>query len=198
MDATWDAIEYRLSYNTNGGTGVAPVDSNVYKVGDKVEMKDYKVLDGTNGSKIVIGWSLELNGSAVNVTEFTQGLCTVADATNTVNLYAVWVNDMCTVIVDLNGCSASTIPGGWVKNADGTYEKLVAYGTATKDALTDWDSVVLSKDGYNFTGWDYDTSTVMSSVTAYPTFDKVNMSVIYVFGGVIAVFAVVAIIFARH
>ncbi|MBQ3735786.1 MAG: leucine-rich repeat protein, partial [Candidatus Methanomethylophilaceae archaeon] len=82
MDAEWNSIEYRLSYNTNGGTGVAPVDTNVYKVGDPVEMKDYKDLIGTNGSKIIIGWSLEINGSAVNVNEFTQGLCTMADATN--------------------------------------------------------------------------------------------------------------------
>ena len=198
MDAEWNSIEYRLSYNTNGGTGKAPVDSNSYKVGDPVVMKDYKDLIGTNGSKVIIGWSLEINGSAVNVNEFTQGLCTMADATNTVNFYGVWVNDMCTVVVDLEGCSASSIPAGWVKNADGTYEKLVNYGTETKDALADWDDVVLSKDGYNFAGWDYDTSTVMSTVTAYPTFDKVNMSIMYVFGGIIGVFVVAAIVFARR
>ncbi|MBQ3735403.1 MAG: InlB B-repeat-containing protein, partial [Candidatus Methanomethylophilaceae archaeon] len=195
MDAEWNSIEYRLSYNTNGGTGVAPVDTNVYKVGDPVVMKDYKELIGTNGSKIIIGWSLEINGSAVNVNEFTQGLCTMADATNTVNFYGVWVNDMCTVVVNLEGSKASAIPAGWVLNADGTYEMLVAYGTSTKEALTDWDDVNITKDGYNFSGWEYDTSTVMSTVTAYPTFDKVQMSVVYIFGGVIAVFAAAAIFF---
>lgn len=197
MEAGWNPISYRLSYNTNGGTGKAPVDSNTYHVGDPVVMQDYKSLIGTNGSKVVIGWSLEINGSAVNVTEFTQGLCSVADATNTVNLYAVWVNDMCTVIVDLEGAKASSVPAGWVQNADGTYEKLVNYGTDTKSALQDWDDVVISKDGYNFSGWEYDTATVMSSVTAYPTFEKVSMNILYVFGGIIAVFAVGAVIATR-
>jgi len=197
MDAEWENVEYRLAYNTNGGTGKAPVDSNVYQVGDPVVMKDYKDLIGTNGSKVIIGWSLEINGSAVNITEFTQGLCTVADATNTVNLYGVWVNDMCSVIVDLEGCSTSGVPAGWVLNADGTYEKMVNYGTNTKDALTDWDDVILSKDGYSFSGWDYDTSVVMSSVTAYPSFEKVEMKIMYVFGGVIALFAAMAIVVTR-
>ena len=107
-------------------------------------------------------------------------------------------------ILSMTGCKSIEVERhaaklATVQNADGTYEKLVAYGTSTKDALTDWDDVVISKDGYSFAGWEYDTSTVMSTVTAYPSFDKVEMSVVYIFGGVIAVFAVAAIFFAtRH
>ena len=160
-------------------------------------MMDYKSLIGTNGSKTVIGWSLEVNGTSVNLTDFTTGLCSVADATNTVNLYGVWVNDMCLVIVNLNGASVSSTPSGWSLNADGTYEKLVNYGTATRDALSDWDGIMLSKDGYSFSGWDYDSSTVMSTVLVTPSFEKVNMSILYIFGGVIAVFVVGAIVITK-
>ena len=197
MGAEWTADEYRLSYNSNGGTGKAPVDSNVYKVGDEVVMKDYKELAGTNGSKTIVGWSLDVAGTSVNITEFTQGLCSVADATNTVNLYAVWVNDMCLVVVDLKGCTPSSIPAGWTSNADGSYEKMVVYGSSTKEALSDWDNVTLTKEGYNFTGWSYADSTVISTVDVVPVFEKVDMNILYIFGGVIAVFAVGAIVITK-
>ena len=197
MEAQWSPNEYRIAYNTNGGTGKAPVDSKIYKVGDTVEMKDYKDLNGTNGSKIITGWSLDVNGTAVNIVEFTEGLCKVADATNTVNLYGVWVNDMCLVVVDLEGSTASAIPAGWTQNADGTYEKLVVYGTSTKEAMADWNDVTISKEGYNFSGWSYTDSTVIATVDVTPNFEKVDMSILYIFGGVIGVFAVGAIVITK-
>ena len=197
MDAEWTANEYRISYNANGGTGKPPVDSNTYKVGDPVTMKDYKSLIGTNGNKTVVGWSLEISGTAVNITEFTQGLCNVADATNTVNFYAVWVDDMCLVVVDLEGASVSSIPAGWSENADGTYQKLVNYGSSTKEVMSDWDDVTLSKNGYSFSGWEYTDSLVLSTVNVTPTFEKVNTGVVYIFAGVIGAFAVGAIVITR-
>ena len=178
-------------------TGKPPVDTNVYKVGDPVELKDYHGLSGTNGSKTVVGWSLESNGTTVNITEFTQGLCNMADATGTVNFYAVWVDDMCLVIVDLDGSTPSYIPAGWTMNISGNYEKLVTYGSSTKETLSDWDNVTLTKDGYNFSGWSYADSTVMSTVTATPMFDKVDMSILYIFGGVIGAFAIGAVIITK-
>ena len=91
LEADWTAKEYRFAYNTNGGTGKAPIDSNIYKVGDKVTLKDYTALSGTNGSKIIVGWSLDSAGSAITIIEFTEGLANVADATGAVNLYGVWL-----------------------------------------------------------------------------------------------------------
>ena len=197
MEATWSTNEYRISYNSNGGTGKAPVDTNVYRVGDMVQLQDYTVLSGTNGSKSVVGWSLEPNGSSVIIVEFTEGLAMQADATGAINLYAVWVDGMCTVIVDLDGATVSMTPAGWLYNANGTYEKIVDYGSDTGKVMADWNNVTVEKDGYNFTGWNYSSATITSTVTVEPIFEEVNMSVLYVFGGVIATFVVGAVIFTR-
>lgn len=197
FEAIWENNTYRLIYNANGGTGTAPVDSNVYSVGDKIEMKDYNVLAGTNGSKSVVGWSLEQNGSSTNVTEFTSSLSEYADATNAVNFYAVWVDGMCTVSVFLEGSSVSAPPAGWTLSINGSYDKLVPYGSSTKEVMTDWDNVTVSKNGYNFTGWSYSSATITSTVSVSPVFEKVNMSIMYVFGGVIGAVVVGAIVLVR-
>ncbi|MBR7124926.1 MAG: InlB B-repeat-containing protein, partial [Candidatus Methanomethylophilaceae archaeon] len=197
MEAVWVTNEYRISYNSNGGTGKTPVDNNVYRVGDIVQLQDYTVLSGTNGSKSIVGWSLEANGSSVIIVEFTEGLAMQADATGAINLYAVWVDGMCTVVVDLGDATISMVPAGWLYNINGTYEKIVDYGTTTKDVMADWENVTIEKEGYNFTGWSYSSATITSTVTVDPLFEEVNMSVLYVFGGVIATFVVGAVIFTR-
>ena len=104
---------------------------------------------------------------------------------------------MCTVIVDLGDASVSMVPAGWVQNLNGTYEKIVDYGTSTKDVMADWENVTVEKDGYNFTGWNYSSATITSAVTVEPIFEKVNMTILYAFGGVVATFVVGAIFFTR-
>jgi len=197
MEASWSTNEYRISYNSNGGTGKAPVDTNTYRVGDTVQVHDFTVLSGTNGSKSIVGWSLEPNGSSVTISVFTEGLAIQADATGAVNLYAVWVDGMCTVIVDLGDSTASMIPSGWTLNANGTYEKIVDYGSSTKDVMADWENVTIEKDGYNFIGWNFGSATITSTVTVEPGFEEVNMTILYAFGGVVAAFAIGAIFFTR-
>ena len=160
-------------------------------------MQDYTVLSGTNGSKSVVGWSLEPNGSSVIIVEFTEGLAMQANATGAINLYAVWVDGMCTVIVDLGDATIDSEPSGWVLNANGTYEKIVDYGTSTADVMADWNKVSVEKDGYNFIGWDYSSATITSTVTVTPEFEEVNMTILYVFGGVVATFVVGVIVFTR-
>ena len=56
---------------------------------------------------------------------------------------------------------------------------------------------MISKDGYSCSGWDYDSSTVMSTVIVTPSFEKVDMNILYIFGGVIGVFAVGAIVITK-
>ena len=104
---------------------------------------------------------------------------------------------MCLVVVDLEGASVSSIPAGWSENADGTYQKLVNYGSSTKEVMSDWDDVTLSKNGYSFSGWEYTDSLVLSTVNVTPTFEKVNTGVVYIFAGVIGAFAVGAIVITR-
>ena len=193
INALWKPLQYRISYSSNGGTGVAPVDSNLYMVGSDVTLKDYHVLDGTNGNKTIIGWSLDAKGSVTSFKTFTEGLAGRADATGTVNLYAVWAEGLCTVTIDLTGITVSEVPAGWVDIGDGKYSTTVEYGTSMKDVMSGWESVSLMKDGYAFTGWNYGNGTVVGNAEVEPTFEEVDMSVAYIFGGAVA--AVVAGIF---
>ena len=197
LEALWEKKEYRIVYNTNGGTGKAPLDSKVYAIGDPIEMKDFYSLNGTNGSKSVVGWSLESNGSSVSIVEFTEGLSEKADATNAVNLYAVWVEGYCTVTVNLDGCTPSSVPSGWVQVSDGVFSKLVEYGVSTKDVMADWEGVTLSKDGHSFAHWKYDSATVTSATSVSPHFETVDMNILYVFIGIIGVLAVTAVVIMR-
>ena len=57
--------------------------------------------------------------------------------------------------------------------------------------------MTIEKEGYNFTGWSYSSATITSTVTVDPLFEEVNMTILYVFGGVIATFVVGAVIFTR-
>ncbi|NLL94824.1 MAG: leucine-rich repeat protein [Thermoplasmatales archaeon] len=197
LNATWVAKNYRIEYRPNGGTGAVPIDDLVYHVGDSVEMKDFSSLSGTNGSKSVVGWSLEPDGAAMTVRDFTEGLAEKADATNAINLYAVWVDGMCLISINLDGCTPSKIPSGWSLSANGTYDKLVEYGTETKTAMADWDGVTLHKDGYTFDSWEYGSSTVTSTVEVSPNFEKVDSNIMYVFAGVISAFVVGAVVYSR-
>ncbi len=176
---------------------MAPVDSNLYTVGSEVVLKDYHVLDGTNGSKIVTGWSLDANGSVTSFRTFTEGLASRADATGTVNLYAAWAEGLCTVTVDLSGITVSEVPSGWTASGDGKYTTTVEYGTSMKDVMSGWEKVTLSKDGYTFSGWNYGSGTVVSNADVEPTFEKVDMKIAYVFGGVVAALVVGIIAVAR-
>ncbi len=197
INALWVPLQYRIAYSSNGGTGVVPVDSNLYMVGSDVTLKDYHVLDGTNGSKTVIGWSLDSNGSVTSFKTFTEGLAGRADATGTVNLYAVWAEGLCTVTIDLTGITVSEVPAGWVDMGDGKYSTTVEYGTSMKDVMSGWETVSLTKDGHTFTGWNYGSGTVVGNASVEPTFEEVDMSIAYVFGGAVAAVVVGIIVVSR-
>jgi uncharacterized repeat protein (TIGR02543 family) len=197
INALWMPLQYRIAYSSNGGTGVAPVDSNLYMVGSDVTLKDYHVLDGTNGSKTVIGWSLDANGSVTSFRTFTEGLAGRADATGTVNLFAVWAEGLCTVTIDLSGITVSEVPAGWIDAGNGKYSTTVEYGSSMKDIMSGWEKVSLSKDGYTFTGWNYASGTVVGNADVEPTFEKVNMSIAYVFGGAVSAVVVGIIVVSR-
>ena len=197
IDAIWSPISYRLVYNANGGTGQVPVDSELYIIGNKVTLKDYHVLDGTNGSKVVIGWSLDSKGSTTTITEFTEGLASRADVTNTVILYAAWIEGMCNVSIDLTGITVSEVPAGWVQSTPGVYTTSVEYGASMKDVMSAWDRVTLTKDGYSFSGWNYGSGTVSGNIEVNPTFDAVDMNIMYIFAGVIGAAVVGVVVLTR-
>jgi len=197
IDAIWTPISYRIAYSANGGTGTAPTDSQLYHVGDSITLKDYHVLEGTNGNKSIIGWSLETTGSVTTVSEFTEGLASRADVTNTVIFYASWVEGLCTVSIDLTGVTVSEVPAGWYETTPGIYSTSVEYGSSMKDVMDAWSKVTLTKDGNTFTGWNYGGGTVVGNVDVQPNFEKVDMNILYIFGGIMAAVVVGIVALAR-
>ena len=197
IDAIWTPISYRIAYSANGGTGTAPTDSQLYRVGDSITLKDYHVLEGTNGNKSIIGWSLETTGSVTTVSECTEGLASRADGTNTVIFYASWVEGLCTVSIDLTGVTVSEVPAGWYETTPGIYSTSVEYGSSMKDVMDAWSKVTLTKDGNTFSGWNYGGGTVVGNVDVQPNFEKVDMNILYIFGGVMAAVVVGIVALAR-
>ncbi|MBQ8373706.1 MAG: InlB B-repeat-containing protein, partial [Candidatus Methanomethylophilaceae archaeon] len=194
LTGTWTPLNYKLIYNTNGGTSAAPVDNNTYKVGDKLTLQPYDVLSGTYGSKIIRGWSLDRSATApMTIEEFSISLAESANSVNMVTLYAVWVDGMCNVNIDLNGSKIDDIPSGWTQIADGIFNITVAYGTDVKTILSDWTEPFL--DGHVFKKWNYELSTVTENMTITPEFEVVDQKVVYYFAaGAVGVISLLVII----
>ena len=197
LDAIWTTTQYRIVYNANGGVGQVPIDSNVYVVGDKITMLSFDSLIGTNGNKAVVGWSLDRDGSQTVLNEFTEGLAQKADATNAVNLYAVWIDGMCSVTVDLGGGSPNIVPAGWFLNDDGLYEKLFDYGTTMKNVMSDWETIDIGKDGYKFVGWTYGSGTLTSNTEVTANYDEVSTVVVPAIGAVVGVLLILGMLVSR-
>ena len=195
LTASWTPKNYKVVYNANGGTGKVPVDDTIYKVGDKLTLKPYDSLAGTYGSKVIRGWSLERNATApMTLEEFSVGLAEMANSMNTVTFYAVWVDGMCTVNVDLDGSKVDDVPSGWSEVSEGIYGITVSFGTDVKTLLKDWPDPY--KDGHIFKKWQYDLSTVTENMVIKPEFEEVSQDVVYYFAagavGVIALLVVVS------
>ena len=74
-----------------------------------------------------------------------------------ITLYAQWVANKYTVVLDLNNGSFNEAPADWTKNADGNYERKVSYD----------ESFVLpvpTKEEYNFNGWKFGEETKNGTV----------------------------------
>ena len=126
--------------------------------------------------------------------EFSIGLAEVANSMNTVTFYAVWVDGMCTVNVDLDGSQVDDVPSGWSQVSEGVYGITVSFGTDVKTLLQDWPDPYL--DGHIFKKWQYDLSTVTENMVIKPEFEEVSQDVVYYFAagavGVIALLVVVS------
>ncbi len=198
LDVVWELIEYKVVYNGNGGTGKVPTDESTYTIGAEFKLKPYDSLIGTNGNKNIVGWSTNPDARvAMSIDSFTEQLSKTADLTNTVTFYAVWVEGMYIVTVNVGDASVSKTPVGWTKTDSNTYTRGFEYGTSTNDVLKSWNSVSVTKEGYLFTGWSYDYSKVIDNMTITPLFDKVMQELLYYCIGIIVLIAIIAFVITR-
>ncbi|MBM7567833.1 InlB B-repeat-containing protein [Paenibacillus sacheonensis] len=134
--AKWTANPtYGVTYDSNGGTGEAPVDGNAYEQGTQVT-----VLSGDGLTKpgyTFAGWNTQADGEG---TAYAAGAAFSMGATN-VELYAKWTtNPTYSVTYDSNsGTGEAPVDGN-------AYEQGTQVTVLSGDGLT--------KPGYTFAGWN--------------------------------------------
>ena len=132
--AVWAINTYTIRYDANGGTG-APVDQTGIVYGETVVLSvSVPVWTG----HIFLGWSLERNASMAtyNAGDVVSNL--VADAGQTVTLYAVWEYATFRIQYDANGGT----------NTPST-SSFVTYNSSFNGITTS----TPSRTGYSFVGW---------------------------------------------
>ena len=158
--AKWEAIDYTIEYNANGGSGSMESTSAIYDKETVLAPNEF-----TNKGHAFKGWATTPGGAVVYENgEVIKNLSATDGAT--VILYAVWEVNTYKVVYDYwtNGGTSASID-----------TKNVIYG-ATVDL-----TVTATKPGYAFVGWNTDsdatkglTSLAMpdSNVTLYAIFKK--------------------------
>jgi len=145
--AQW-ATNLTVTYNVNGGSGTAPVDSNSpYKSGESVTVMDKGSL--TRNNYYFTGWNTVGNGSG---TAYAEGATFTITASTT--LYAQWANNHTVSYIGNGHTSAnSTVPTDTV-----TYAKGASVTTKEKGTLL--------KRGYDFTNWNTKQDGTGSTIAA--------------------------------
>ena len=198
ITASWTPIDYRIVYSANGGAGEPPVDSNIYHVGDKIELKPITGLEGTWGNKIILGWSHDPTSSTpIAIDTFVEALAEKANIANTVTIYAIWAEGSYKVTVNIGDSIPNMIPAGWSLVEKGKYSRDAAYGTSVKEILADWDTVALSLEDHVFKSWSYNLATVLTNVDVIAEFEPVSKNLIYILAGSVVVIGIIAFAFTR-
>lgn len=81
--ATFEATDYKVTYNANGGTGTPETDSNVYDLNDEATVLGKGNL--SNGELVFKGWNTAADGTGTNYSPNAK-----IPMTASVTLYAKW------------------------------------------------------------------------------------------------------------
>jgi uncharacterized repeat protein (TIGR02543 family) len=129
--AQWDANEYAVAYDANGGEGTMTDEPRRYD--------DPKPLSGNGFTKTgytFLGWNTAANGSGTSYAEGYEGNLTDTDGA-TARLYAQWTLNEYTIIYNSNGGDSAPVTTG--------RHRYGADGALTPNAYT--------RAGYTFAGW---------------------------------------------
>lgn len=139
--AVWGNPQLKVTYNLNGGSGTAPVDSNEYKYFTKAYL-----LPGTSvvppENKVFLGWSLTADGST-GILSHSDYL--IMDEGKT--LYARY-GDTDT----LTGLTYNANGGAGGTGGSGSYSVSLANNATT--TVLELAATNISRAGYQFIGWD--------------------------------------------
>jgi hypothetical protein len=127
--AVWKADYYTITYDANGGTGQAPIDTTEYSTGQSAPLKSPGDLKRDGFS--FLGWSKTKDGAVI----------TRLTLTSDTTLYAIWANGEARIIYDANG-GIGPVPVDTAEHKAGTEFSLEGVGAQG-----------LSRPGYYFAGW---------------------------------------------
>ncbi|AFV24515.1 outer membrane adhesin like protein [Methanolobus psychrophilus R15] len=160
--ANWTAIYFAIYHGTGAISGSAPVDLNIYHLGDEVTVSDQNTLVKTG--YVFDGWTTMLDGTG---NSYTPGDTFNIDGT--VNLYAQWI---CFVTYDDNNATEGSLPVDVEEYSEGDIVNIMG----PSDLL---------KDGHEFSGWNTaddgsgtnyvqnDTFTILGNTTLYANWTAV-------------------------
>jgi uncharacterized repeat protein (TIGR02543 family) len=153
--AKWDAIDYALSYDANGGSGQLPSVAVNYNYQDSVAVLGRGTLGRTGFT--FLGWTANSNGSG---TLYTSGDSLTMPAA-AVTLFAKWQENTYTISYNLNGGSGdlSSAPTSWT----------------TDDANVTLPSG-FTRTGFDFDGWQELGSTTKLNNSYFPNYENVTLT----------------------
>jgi uncharacterized repeat protein (TIGR02543 family) len=171
--AKWTAINYNLTYNSNGATsGAVPTDATNYNIGNSA------VVAGNTGSLArtgysFAGWTLAVDGTG---TVYQSGQ-TLTWGSASQNLYAKWTANTYTISYNTNGATGAQTNSTDSYTTGSTAVTLSAVGT-------------MAKTGYTFAGWSTSaagsvivgTFTTSANVTLYAIWNIRSIAVTYAKG----------------
>ena len=134
VTAIWEANEYTVNYDANGGEG--SVEAQTFTYEDTVTLRENAF---TKTGYHFIGWALSEDGEAIYAGGQNGVSALTAEAGATITLYAVWEKNTYTVVFDKNDAEAT-----------GT----MASQSFTYDEVQNLTALGFSKVGYTFTGWN--------------------------------------------
>ena len=157
--AKWEKLQYEVTYDANGGEFAEETETTQEFAYDETKQLltfEDDALTGPTGATGLLGWATDENA---DTPDYTNGqYVTNLTSKKEITLYAVWNIPKYTISYDLDGGKIVQKIAG----EDGT-EKTVesAMSVVTVDSGKNYklsfdDESVPTKEGYTFTGWEYD------------------------------------------
>nr|MDA3865656.1 carboxypeptidase regulatory-like domain-containing protein [Salinivirgaceae bacterium] len=161
--AIWEAIDYTIAYDANGGSGDVPVDASNYNVGDEVTVLGQGTL--AFAGYAFAGWNTAADGTG---TAYLEGAAFTMPAED-VTFYAIWeVIPTYTVTFTVVDEVSAAVENASI-SIDGNELTTDGSGVATVDLINGSYDYTITKAGYDeYTG----------SVTVTDSDEPVNITLI--------------------
>lgn len=133
INASWEAITYRVHFDANGGTGTMQEESFTYGKSRALLKNRFK-----RKGCVFAGWNTQKDGSGIAYEDKQKVKSLTSEDGGTVYLYAMWQGNSYSVKYDGNGATEGTMP-----------DSQHVYGTLSQLSVNRY-----KRKGYTFAGWN--------------------------------------------